>query len=427
MKNLIRGAVLGVSGIAITAFSLMLHAQTADQSIQSAIAGAQALAASQPVLQKTIPLVSDAGLEASGTYWSLQLNNQPPLPFDPFPELETYSVGDNTWLIDDRSVDYPGLWALMPEKAQLTMGINSRLAPMNAGGFGAGPLRAEEYDTGTVWLEMLPMGINEYNSDPSAATLLLHNPTAGAEYLLQSRRSLTAETAWASEYPLVASAGETLLAFTVSTTQRPMLFFRIVDISPTAVPAFYGVNQNSSENQLDVFEAISDPNDDYFYISDLVPAQNGDINYSLDASTFHYTPQSGFYGMDTFTFSITNLHGGTASAPVTVFINQNGNSPPSADDVTLLLQTDVYTATFNAAASASDPDGDNLSLIAATSPVLGASLWMAPATSPIPGIRPPMETIDLTLLSRMGMADSWLVPRWFNKWIHLAPGCPTNG
>jgi hypothetical protein len=41
-----------------------------------------------------------------GTFWSLQLTNQPPLPFNPFPDLPVYAVDQDAFLIDDRSVDY---------------------------------------------------------------------------------------------------------------------------------------------------------------------------------------------------------------------------------------------------------------------------------------------------------------------------------
>lgn len=46
----------------------------------------------------------------SGSFYSLSLN-QPPFPFNPFPDLPTYSIGDGRFVYDDRSVDYLQLWA----------------------------------------------------------------------------------------------------------------------------------------------------------------------------------------------------------------------------------------------------------------------------------------------------------------------------
>ena len=41
-----------------------------------------------------------------GTFFSLQKTNDPPLPFNPFPELPLYALGTNTYVFDDREVDY---------------------------------------------------------------------------------------------------------------------------------------------------------------------------------------------------------------------------------------------------------------------------------------------------------------------------------
>lgn len=130
-------------------------------------------------------------------------------------------------------------------------------------------------------------------------------------------------------------------------------FYTVYNVSPVAVPAFFSVAQDSSANQLGIFQYDTDPNNDYFYISTVASAAHGTTSYSLDASTFQYTPAAGFYGVDSFTYSITNLHHGTATATVTVFVNQTGNSQPSANDVTLVLQTNVYSAAFNAITNSS--------------------------------------------------------------------------
>jgi hypothetical protein len=130
-------------------------------------------------------------------------------------------------------------------------------------------------------------------------------------------------------------------------------FYTVYNVSPVAVPAFFSVPQDSSANQLGIFQYDTDPNNDYFYLSAVSTAAHGTMSYSLDASTFQYTPAAGFYGVDSFTYSITNLHHGTATAIVTVFVNQTGNSQPSANDVTLTLPTNVYSIAFNAITNSS--------------------------------------------------------------------------
>ncbi len=130
-------------------------------------------------------------------------------------------------------------------------------------------------------------------------------------------------------------------------------FYTVYNVSPVAVPAVFSVPQDSSANQLGIFQYDTDPNNDYFYLSAVSTAAHGTMSYSLDASTFQYTPTAGFYGVDSFTYSITNLHHGTATATVTVFVNQTGNPQPSANDVTLTLPTNVYSIAFNAITNSS--------------------------------------------------------------------------
>src|SRR5215831_3832924 len=46
-----------------------------------------------------------------GTYWSLQRPDQPPLPYNPFPELPVYTLDptNHIYAIDDSTVNYPAL------------------------------------------------------------------------------------------------------------------------------------------------------------------------------------------------------------------------------------------------------------------------------------------------------------------------------
>ena len=152
-----------------------------------------------------------------------------------------------------------------------------------------------------------------------------------------------------------------------------MDFYRLFDVTPVARNDFFAVDQNSSNNQLDIMQNDSSPNDDLLYISNLIPAHHGSISYTLDASTFQYTPASGFYGVDSFAYSVTSGYGDNSSnATVTVFVNKSGNSPPSMPDILITLQTNVYTAIFNALTNATDPDGDTNILFAVNPPSLGS-------------------------------------------------------
>lgn len=148
-------------------------------------------------------------------------------------------------------------------------------------------------------------------------------------------------------------------------------FYRVIDVTPIARRDIAGVEQDSGGNQINVLANDSDPNDDRFLIAGVTAAGHGEIVYTPDGATFQYTPASGFYGQDSFAYSITNFHGGRATATVTVFVNQTGNQPPSANDLFVTLQTNIYTTAFNALTNAFDGDSDPLSLFAVTAPRLG--------------------------------------------------------
>jgi hypothetical protein len=193
-------------------------------------------------------------------------------------------------------------------------------------------------------------------------------------FLLENRATLTGST-WGELTNYYLSAPKTnwtrFVHTNIAKTQATG-FYRLFEVTPVANADFYSVDQDSSANQLDIFQNDSSPNDDLIYISNLVPAHHGGISYSLDASTFQYTPDSGFYGADSFGYSITSNHGDVSSnATVTVFVNQTGNQPPSANDLVITLQTNIYTAAFNALTNSSDPDGDTVTLFFVTSPSLG--------------------------------------------------------
>lgn len=100
-----------------TGFGQASLAQTQLHSIQQVVSSAQALAALEPVAEKTIPVVSLDPASPPGTYWFLQQSNCPPLPFDPFPELPCYGIGDDNYIVDDRSVDYEAMWQATKEQA----------------------------------------------------------------------------------------------------------------------------------------------------------------------------------------------------------------------------------------------------------------------------------------------------------------------
>ena len=146
-------------------------------------------------------------------------------------------------------------------------------------------------------------------------------------------------------------------------------FYTVFNVTPIAGQPIFGVAQNTSANQLNIFQNAFDPNDDFLFISSLTQPPHGSINYSVDGSTFQYTPSSAFYGVDSFSFSITNQHGGISTGAGTVFVAQTGDPRVTASDLILVLQTNVYSTTFNAITNSSSPSN---TLFAVTAPRYGS-------------------------------------------------------
>lgn len=107
-----------------------------------------------------------------------------------------------------------------------------------------------------------------------------------------------------------------------------------------------------------VLDNDSDPNGDPLTVTEVTQPSNGTATVNPD-NTVTYSPHSGFIGTDSFTYTISDGRGGTATARVTITVVAQLNQPPNAVDDT--VTTAVGTAIIiNVMANDSDPDGDTL-------------------------------------------------------------------
>jgi hypothetical protein len=86
---------------------------------------------------------------------------------------------------------------------------------------------AYNWGTNDLWLEILPLGTNQFNADTNFATLLLHNGQADIDYAIQSKNSLN-ETNWAFEVSVLGRSETNVVPTTVSMIGRSNLFFRVL-------------------------------------------------------------------------------------------------------------------------------------------------------------------------------------------------------
>lgn len=115
----------------------------------------------------------------------------------------------------------------------------------------------------------------------------------------------------------------------------------------------------------------SDPGADPITITSVGTPSHGSV--TLNGATVTYTPAAGYTGSDTFTYAISDGDGGTASAAVNVTI-AGANSPPVAvgDSINVVRGTPY---TFNPCSNDSDPNGDALTITAASQPSRGTRTW----------------------------------------------------
>src|SRR5437016_2737491 len=95
--------------------------------------------AAEAAADKSTPVVSFLSASPPGTYWSAQLPNYPPLPGNPFPELPVYEIDptNHTFVIDDRSVDYPALWGALAQQAEANSDGDGELTALQENTAGA--------------------------------------------------------------------------------------------------------------------------------------------------------------------------------------------------------------------------------------------------------------------------------------------------
>jgi outer membrane protein OmpA-like peptidoglycan-associated protein len=122
------------------------------------------------------------------------------------------------------------------------------------------------------------------------------------------------------------------------------------------------VDRDSTSNAIAVLGNDSDPDGDTITVTAVGSPTHGSAISS--AGGVDYTPAAGYLGEDSFTYTISDGHGGNATATVHVTV-VTPNHPPVAGPMSVrVLKGDSIDIPVLQAAS--DPDGDPLTVIAVT-------------------------------------------------------------
>ncbi|RUM65490.1 MAG: hypothetical protein DSZ03_02705, partial [Sulfurimonas sp.] len=145
--------------------------------------------------------------------------------------------------------------------------------------------------------------------------------------------------------------------------------YDILNAPPVAVDDATGTNQNIPVT-IPVLSNDSDPDGDPLQVTEVTDGAHGVVTLDPNSGNPVYTPNPGFIGTDTFTYTISDGHGGFDTATVTVTINAPvtpppSNTPPHAANDAIVTDEDipVVIAVLN---NDNDSNGDPLSVIAVT-------------------------------------------------------------
>ena len=112
----------------------------------------------------------------------------------------------------------------------------------------------------------------------------------------------------------------------------------------------------------------TDPDGDALTIAGVTPPAHGSA--SISGSSVVYVAASGFTGTDRFTYTVSDGHGGSAGASVSVTVSSGAETPPLARDDTAATAFG-QAVTIDVLANDSDAEGDSLQINAVTPPQNG--------------------------------------------------------
>ena len=129
--------------------------------------------------------------------------------------------------------------------------------------------------------------------------------------------------------------------------------------APTASDDSFTAYVNSGWD-IGVLSNDVDPDHNLLSVSAVTQGANGTV--ANNGSYVRYTPNAGFTGVDTFTYTMSDGQGGTDTAVVTVTVNPN--SPPVGNDDAPTVHSGWNIV--NVLGNDTDPDGNQLSVAAVT-------------------------------------------------------------
>jgi large repetitive protein len=142
-----------------------------------------------------------------------------------------------------------------------------------------------------------------------------------------------------------------------------------VNDPPNAVNDSLTTAEDTASTPLDVLANDGDPDGDSLSVTTLAPtAAHGTVSCTA-AGACTYTPAANYFGPDSFTYGISDGHGGTDTATVNVTVTPVNDPPNAVDDVLTTAQDTV--ANLNVLGN--DSDDGAFQLVSNTQPAHGSA------------------------------------------------------
>jgi len=152
---------------------------------------------------------------------------------------------------------------------------------------------------------------------------------------------------------------------TVSVTITP------VNDAPVAVTDSKTVAEDSDPTAINVLANDTDIEGDTLAITAKTNGTKGVVTITGGGTGLTYKPYVGFSGPDTFTYTISDGHGGSAVGTVTITITGINDKPSAVNDGSMTVPEGAGPTALAVLANDSDPDGDTLKITAVTNGTLG--------------------------------------------------------
>lgn len=128
-----------------------------------------------------------------------------------------------------------------------------------------------------------------------------------------------------------------------------------------------------TKNFIPILDNDSDPEGDALSITQVTQPLHGQTGISTaqgtPQNTVWYTPRLGYTGSDSFTYTIKDTHGNTATATVTMTVTRSNRAPNAVEDAP--TTTSDTPINIDVLLNDSDPDGNHIRILSFTQPAYG--------------------------------------------------------